>query len=160
MRLVAEISPLIESVFVILNDMSYFLLIFIIGIFAFSEAFYTIGKNQAMLKEEELDNAGIPHNPMEYEPSYATIGGALSDTYMSALGQLDISEYGGSPMTPILYVLFILLSFIMCIHLLNMLIAIMGQSFDRNAEIADSNRKINQLEFVVNNWWIHPIKNK
>lgn len=36
----------------------------------------------------------------------------------------------------------------------------MGQSFDRNAEIADSNRKINQLEFVVNNWWIHPIKKK
>jgi hypothetical protein len=45
MRLVAEISPLIESIFVILNDMSYFLLIFIIGIFAFSEAFFTIGKN-------------------------------------------------------------------------------------------------------------------
>ena len=48
----------------------------------------------------------------------------------------------------------------MCIHLLNMLIAIMGQSFDENAEIADSNRKISQLEFVVNNWWIHPIKEK
>ena len=66
MRLVAEISPLIESVFVILNDMSYFLMIFVIGIFAFSEAFYTIGKNQAMLKEEELDEAGIPHVPMGY----------------------------------------------------------------------------------------------
>jgi len=41
-----------------------------------------------------------------------------------------------------------------------MLIAIMGQSFDKNAEIAESNRKISQLEFVVNNWWIHPIKDK
>jgi hypothetical protein len=41
-----------------------------------------------------------------------------------------------------------------------MLIAIMGQSFDENAEIAESNRKISQLEFVVNNWWIHPIKDK
>jgi hypothetical protein len=46
----------------------------------------------------------------------------------------------------------------MLTHLLNMLIAIMGQSFDSNAVIADSNRKISQLEFVVNNWWIHPIK--
>ena len=36
----------------------------------------------------------------------------------------------------------------------------MGQSFDNNSEIAESNRKISQLEFVVNNWWIHPIKNK
>lgn len=46
------------------------------------------------------------------------------------------------------------------VHLLNMLIAVMGQSFDKNAEIADSNRKISQLEFVVNNWWIHPIHDK
>ena len=43
MRLVAKISPLVESIFVILNDMSYFLLIFIIGIVAFSEAFYVQG---------------------------------------------------------------------------------------------------------------------
>ena len=63
-------------------------------------------------------------------------------------------------MEPILTILFLLLSFFMCIHLLNMLIAIMGQSFDRNNEICESNRKISQLEFVVNNWWIHPIKDK
>lgn len=45
MRLVNEISPLVESIFVIMNDMKYFLLIFIIGIIAFSEAFFVIGKN-------------------------------------------------------------------------------------------------------------------
>lgn len=49
MRLVNEISPLIESVFVIMNDMKYFLLIFIIGEIAFSEAFYVIGKNQVYI---------------------------------------------------------------------------------------------------------------
>jgi len=63
-------------------------------------------------------------------------------------------------MSPILNVLFFFLSLFMCIHLLNMLIAVMGQSFDENALIADSNRKISQLEFVVNNWWINPIKDK
>ena len=45
-------------------------------------------------------------------------------------------------MTVILKILFFLITLFMCIHLLNMLIAIMGQSFDKNAEIADSNRKI------------------
>ena len=45
MRLVAEISPLIESIFIIMEDMVYFLIIFVIGIIAFSEAFYVIGKN-------------------------------------------------------------------------------------------------------------------
>ena len=63
-------------------------------------------------------------------------------------------------MTPILKCLFVLMALFLCIHLLNMLIAIMGQSFDRNAEIADSNSRISQLEFVVNNWWINPIKAK
>mgnify|MGYP000117169341 CR=1 FL=1 len=63
-------------------------------------------------------------------------------------------------MAPVLYFLFGLLSFIMCIHLLNMLIAIMGQSFDRNNQISDSNKKVQQSKFVVNNWWIDPIKNK
>jgi hypothetical protein len=46
MRLVTEIAPLVESIFVIMNDMVYFLLIFLIGIVAFSEAFFIIGKNQ------------------------------------------------------------------------------------------------------------------
>ena len=45
MRLVPDIAPLVESIFVIMNDMLYFLLIFIIGIVAFTEAFWIIGKN-------------------------------------------------------------------------------------------------------------------
>ena len=45
MRLVTEIAPLVESIFVIMNDMLYFLLIFLIGIVAFSEAFFIVGKN-------------------------------------------------------------------------------------------------------------------
>ena len=36
----------------------------------------------------------------------------------------------------------------------------MGQSFDSNAKVSESNKKISQLEFVVNNWWIDPIKDK
>jgi hypothetical protein len=110
--------------------------------------------------EDQYEAEGKEWVRGDYAPSYSTFLGALSDTYMSALLQLDISEYGGSPVTPILFVLFVLLTFVMCILMLNMLIAIMGQSFDRNELIKDSNSKINQLEFVVNNWWIQPIKKK
>ena len=49
MRLIPDIAPLVESIFVIMNDMLYFLLIFIIGIVAFTEAFWIIGQNQKML---------------------------------------------------------------------------------------------------------------
>jgi len=49
MRLVNEIAPLVESIFVIMYDMLYFLLIFAIGIISFSEAFFIIGKNQVLV---------------------------------------------------------------------------------------------------------------
>ena len=52
------------------------------------------------------------------------------------------------------------MSFFMCIHLLNMLIALMGDSFQKNNEMADTEKVITQLNFVVDNWWIDPIKNK
>ena len=80
MRLVNSISPLIESIFVIIWNMIYFLFIFVIGIIAFAEAFYSIGKNQDMLNENDA-NGDKPD-----KPSYASISGAFADTYMSALG--------------------------------------------------------------------------
>ena len=48
----------------------------------------------------------------------------------------------------------------MLIHMLNMLIAIMGDTFARNNEVAESKKRISQLAFVVDNWWIDPIQNK
>ena len=47
MRLVGAIAPLVDSIFVIMREMLYFLFIFIIGIIALSQAFYIIGNNQA-----------------------------------------------------------------------------------------------------------------
>lgn len=115
MRLVPEIAPLVESIFVIMNDMLYFLLIFIIGIIAFTEAFWIIGKNQVMLDI----NRKTP-------PEYSTLLGALRHVFISSLGDMELGEYTNSEMSWVLAILFILLSFLMCIHLLNMLIAIMG----------------------------------
>tara|TARA_B110000285_G_C15087848_1_gene597246 strand:- start:497 stop:1342 length:846 start_codon:yes stop_codon:yes gene_type:complete len=77
MRLVTEIAPLVESIFVIMNDMLYFLLIFLIGIVAFSEAFFIIGKNQVMYERE---TEGYNHELDK--PSYATFEGALLYGYM------------------------------------------------------------------------------
>ena len=45
----------------------------------------------------------------------------------------------------------------MLIHMLNMLIAIMGETFKNNSQVAESKKRISQLAFVVDNWWIDPI---
>ena len=48
----------------------------------------------------------------------------------------------------------------MCILLLNMLIAIMGDIFANNQDTKEAKKKMSELAFVVENWWIDPIKNK
>ena len=48
----------------------------------------------------------------------------------------------------------------MCIHMLNMLVAIMGSSFEKNNQEKEARKNIAQLQFVVENWWIDPIENK
>jgi len=86
--------------------------------------------------------------------------GSLDHVYKSALGEFDTDQYYDNEMTPVLIILFVGLSFFMCLHLLNMLIAIMGESFAQNNENKEAKKKMSQLAFVVDNWWIDPIKNK
>jgi hypothetical protein len=52
--LIDEISPLVNIIFVILRDIKYFMVIFLISIIAFSSAFLVIGKNQEYLANEEI----------------------------------------------------------------------------------------------------------
>ena len=63
-------------------------------------------------------------------------------------------------MTKFIYPLFLLLLFSECILLLNMLIAVMSDEFIKAAEVADSTKRMQQLEFVVDNWWMEAIKDK
>lgn len=63
-------------------------------------------------------------------------------------------------MWPIMLVLFTGLTLSMFITLLNMLIAIMSEIFQKNNEIAESKKRFSQLKFVVENWWIDPIPKK
>ena len=46
MQLIDEIAPYVNIIFVILNDIVYFMMIFIIFILAFSIVFYLLGRNQ------------------------------------------------------------------------------------------------------------------
>ena len=70
-------------------------------------------------------------------PQYFTLEGALLHVYLSSLGEsrelsksgeFDVEDYTRSEgrVKNFLLMLFFFLSFFMCIHMLNMLIAIMG----------------------------------
>ena len=60
---------------------------------------------------------------------YATFEGAFDHVFESSLGGFNTNYYWGHKMSPVTVFLFITMAFMMCIHLLNMLIAMMGESF-------------------------------
>ena len=72
--------------------------------------------------------------------------------YLATLGDFTVDPYYIDSMQPILCILFISMSFFMMIHLLNMLIAIMGESFTKNNEVKEGKKRLAQLEFGVDNW--------
>ena len=95
-------------------------------------------------------------------PSYETWSGALHHIYLLGLGdfQTDDYELGKGRSTAILWLFFIIASFLLLIHLLNMLIAIMGETFAQNNEIKKKAQIRNHLRFVLDNSWMQPIVEK
>lgn len=131
-RFFGEIAPLVEIIAVIFNDILYFMIIYGITMFGFIIAYYQLGRNQFQLEYQKLKDED-PGKSVDYNiPPYATALGAVIHVYISSLGEFDIDSYLDSPMEVPLLILFLGLSFFMCIHMLNMLIAIMGDSFERN----------------------------
>lgn len=80
-------------------------------------------------------------------PQYFTLQGALVHVFLSSLGEFDTEDYTRSDglVKNFLLMLFFILSFFMCIHMLNMLIAIMGNSFERNSAEKEARKNIAQL---------------
>jgi len=52
---------------------------------------------------------------------------------------------------------YMLAQFLMIIHLLNMLIAIMGETFANCKEVGDLVKVRDHLAFVIDNWYLSPL---
>ena len=100
-------------------------------IFSFGLAFFLIGNNQVEfddLSEDDIDN--IP---------YQTIPSSILFMWDVCVGDggSDSFELGKGTQEKFLKVLYVAAQFIMLIHLLNMLIAIMGNTFGNRNEVAE-----------------------
>ena len=75
----------------------------------------------------------------EDEVEYGTLGGALFYMWLMCLGaaESDSFEVGDASQNKYLVPLYIFSGFCIVIHMLNMLIAIMGETFGRVREVAD-----------------------
>lgn len=81
--------------------------------------------------------------------------------YLTALGDADSGPFGAGEnptSSAILWMLYVLMSFVLAVHLLNMLIAIMGQTFAENKEEEIPNRVREHIKFILINWPLDPLK--
>ena len=56
-----------------------------------------------------------------------------------------------------LYAVFIVAQFLMQIHLLNMLIAYMGETFSANNEVKEQIKTKDHLSFIMDNWYLKEV---
>lgn len=82
LRLFGEIAPLIDIIFMIMNDIYSFLLIYIIALLCFVVSYYILGQNQKDLATTE-----------EEVPYYSTMYGAWNHVFRSSLGDFDTDYY-------------------------------------------------------------------
>ena len=73
---------------------------------------------------------------------YSEFIGALRHCFLAALGEFNVDEYMDHEMGFMNVPLFIIMSFIMCVFLLNILIAIMSDTFVSNNNTAEAKKKI------------------
>ena len=114
---------------------------------ALAICFYLVGQNQLSydnLSEEEIDGLtyGSFIEACWYMYTDFILGGLVLDSY----------EAGDASQAGLLYFLYIVASFMLLINLLNMLIAIMGNTYAVRGEVANEVKIKGHLEFVVDNW--------
>lgn len=93
-------------------------------------------------------------------PGYVSLIGSMQHVFLLALGEFNLEDYdlGENQYDhAVLWILFVAASFVLLIHLLNMLIAIMGESFTQNNEQKAVRRSQSHLRFVLDNWWFNEV---
>ena len=124
-----KMSHLIQIIFKVFKDILPFIVITLIVMFSFANSFWIIGQNQMQFDKIIVGN----------EPRYTTFGGSLAYIRLVTLGEYEVDSYtqGSASQKRILFVLFVMSSFVLIIVLISMLVAIMGDTFNYNRSIKD-----------------------
>ena len=140
---------MIDIIYRIFDDIGYFIVVLLVMVFSFAYSFYIISKSQ-----EEFDGLTekeeIPYNTL-YDSIYymweLTMGNANSAPY----------AFGDASQQTILMILYLLAVFIFSLHLMNMLIAIMGNTYALRNEVVNEVKYADHLSFVIDNWFLLPL---
>lgn len=148
-----QLAWLLDVIKVIFIDIFYFMIIMTILGVGFSICFFIIAQNQVQFDEitdEEKANA------TKWPIDYATYQGSIWHVLNMVYGNTNWAYYdlGEKSQSGILYLLHCMTAFIIMIHLLNMLIAIMGNTFSERQANVDRIFYKDHLNFVLDNWYL------
>mgnify|MGYP001578288496 CR=1 FL=1 len=121
LRVFETTSRLIRMIMEIVNDMKNFLIVLVIGILGFANGFYIISQNQV---NTEAPFAGETFSKAVIYTYRLTLGDFATDDFYNLTG-IDVV---------IVWIMFIFASLFVVIVLLNLLIAMMGDTFGRVLE--------------------------
>lgn len=149
LKIYNNFSPLVLIIGKVFDDISNFIVIMLVILFAFSNAFYLMGKNQVQFDNIDTEVEG------DY-PVYYTILGSVQYIYLMCLGEIQADAYyfnmGDGSQAVALWILFILATFLIIVTMMNMLIAIMSDTFVDNSEVGEQNILKEHLRFVLDQW--------
>ena len=126
----------------------------LIIILSFANFFFVIDRNLV------LNYNGDRRQDQTYYESYTEnpIRDVVISVYMlGALGDFDSTVYRNGYDRYFAVAMFLLATFIISVVFMNMLIAIMGETFTENNEVAEQNRIREHLRFVMDHWYMQPV---
>ncbi|TNV87578.1 hypothetical protein FGO68_gene12312 [Halteria grandinella] len=144
-RLIDQTAPLIRMIWQIIYDIRAFIFIFILIILAFANGFWVLSKNQIALSKD-ADPSELPYYTYRLSVLYV---------FLTAVGEYGVDNYSlGVEEENYLWALFILTVFFLSIVLLNMLIAIMGQSYERVSYFAQAQMMRERILLIMENFFL------
>jgi len=126
MRLFKNTAYFLTLISSTIYDVRIFSLMLMIIIFAFANFFYVLNDN---VKGEEFYYVGTFVGNKAVD--------ALISTYLAGLGEFDFDGYKSGPNVYVAWTFFLMGTFLVLVVFMNMLIAIMGDTFANVQEIQD-----------------------
>ena len=134
-----------------LNDISYFLIMFLMCVITFSNAVYTLNQIEVIIDGDE-------DNPQTDSTYLESINEPFIDSfihqYRIGLGDPITYEYSVHPAKYLAWVYFMMATLFTQIMFLNMLIAIMGQTFGRVNEAKERNQLKERTSIYADFLWM------
>ena len=145
-RLFPELAFYVNMIFETVKDCAYFILILLAAVLMFGHAFYTLQGIPSVNGDGEEGQIW----PRAFGNKFVD---AAFSNYMIGLGEFVYDDWADHPSARLIWIYFILTTFFTQIMFLNMLIAIMGSTFDRVTENKEKASLMERVNLYTDWYW-------